>query len=297
MQKTMLIEDDLKLIEELNTNLSNITKTELKYIFKKLKEKDISPDIVDWYALGYDSDYDIIVGFIFQEYGIEIPYQEEEIKRYIVKNKRMIYNDSMSIWNDVVKCASVICVYGDKGSGKTALSFSILNKVFVNTKKKIFVYKYPKPKLIKKLGYNVMRSIEDLMRMENCCVYIDEPQLYFPFYEKRTNEAFARLMSLARQRDNMIVISTSVSHYINKMLECGIDVWVIKDTDYDRLKNGSRIKKVIQDNALVDPKEYMLNQDEYLFYSRRFSQYNSKHKFDLPHYFTDEMSKVYGNCD
>ena len=294
MQKTELVLKDEELIEELSVKLKNISKLELKYVIKKLKEMDVDCDKIDWYALGYDTDYDVLTGFIFQEYGINIPNAQEELQK---KTKQNVYNNPMSFWKDVVKDSSVICVYGDKGSGKTAISFAILNQVFKSANKTIYVYKYPKKRLIEMLGYKVMRSMEDLMRMENCCVYIDEPQLYFPFYEKKTNEAFARLMSLARQRNNMIIISTSVSHYINRMLECGIDVWCIKDTDYDRLKNGSRIKKVIQDNALVAPTEYMLDQNEYLFYARKFSQHNGKHTFDLPHYFTDEMSKVYGNCD
>jgi len=294
MQKIELIEEDLKLIEDLNTNLGNITKPELKYIFKKLKEKDMNPDLVDWYALGYDSDYDIIVGFIFQEYGIEIPYEMDKTQIEAQKKTQNISQNDMSFWIDVVKEVKSIAVCGDTGTGKTALCHRILGMVRKYRNMPIYVYNYQKTDLIKKLGWRNMNSLEELRDLRNVCLYIDEPQEVLRFYENNGNPILARLLALARQRNILLILSTAVSQFITRMLESQVDVFCIKDCSVDTVKQGGRVSKIIKRYCEFDPDGFKLKHNEYLFYCRKFNeQFKGKFTFELPKYWNQDYSRPF----
>lgn len=296
MQKVELIEEDLKLIEELNAKLSNITKSELKYIFKKLKEKDISPDLIAWYALGYDSNYDIIVGYIYQQYGLEIPYPESqrETENKTQNEYQNIFNSDMGFWKEFINDVKSVAIIGDTGTGKTSLAHRIIGMVRVARKMPVYVFNHPKPELLKRLGWHNLESLELLKDLRNVCVYIDEPQEVMRFYENNGNPLLTRLLALARQRSIFLVLSTSVSQYVTRMLEGQIDVWCIKDCDVDSVKQGGRVSKIIKNACEFDKNGFKLKPKEYLFYCRRCSNVvNTKHTFELPVYWNDDYSKPY----
>lgn len=281
-----------RLIKELSEKLKNIKEKELKYIINYLKGEGVEYDKVDWYALGYDTDYEILKGFIFQEYGIEIP--EKTQNKSQTKTQKNIYEDDMGFWKKVVKSdIKSIAVIGESSSGKTAISFRILGLYRKHTKRDIYVLKHPKPYLIEKLAYKNLHNIEDLERIKKSVIYIDEPQLVLPFYNNNGNPRLAKLLSISRHRDNTIILSTSMSQYVTRMLEGQIDMYIVKDIEYSSVKQGSRVRKIIKDNAIIDVESFRLNVDEYLFYSRKFSEFNSKHNFKKPAFFTDEYSKLF----
>ena len=201
-------------------------------------------------------------------------------------------------WKTVLPNVRSIVVIGTANSGKTAFCFSLLNLARTTFKdRKIFIYKHPNPHLIEKLGFKNLYNIEQLDRLNNVVVWIDEPQLHWKLYEKRGNEILAKILSIARHRDILLILSTNMTQFVTHMLEGQVDCWVIKDVDYDSIKQGSRAKYIIRENCLVDPAFFKLDVDEYLFYCRKFPEYSGKHTFLKPTYFTDKLSKSYGNCD
>ena len=297
MQKTELIQEDEKLIEELEQRLGCITKKELKYIFKKLKEKDIDVDKIDWYAMGNgDTNYDLIVGFIFQEYGIEIPYPETKTQNETQKQTQNIFNSDMGFWIEVIKEVKSIAIMGDVGTGKTSLAHRILGLVRKYRNMPIYVYNYPRDKLhlIKKLAWNNMNSLEELKDLRNVCLYIDEPQETMRFYSNNGNPALARLLALARQRNILLILSTAISQFVTRMLESQVDVFCVKDCSVDTIKQGGRVSKIIKRYCEFDPDGFKLKFNEYLFYCRKFNeQFKGKFTFELPKYWNEEYSKPY----
>jgi hypothetical protein len=191
----------------------------------------------------------------------------------------------------ILKRINTIAIYGEIGSGKTALAYKIIDSLKEN--KVVYFVKHPKPDLLKKLGYKNMYSLEQMERIEGAVIYADEPQLWTSIYDHKTNSTIAKICSLARQKDIKMIISSSDTRVFTKHNEAYFDVWLIKDVGYDMVKNGSLIKKAIKNVSILDPDGFQLKVDEYVFWSRKLFEYNGKYKFSRPNYFSDEYSKPY----
>jgi len=196
---------------------------------------------------------------------------------------------SSNFWKKIINNIRVLVCYGNTGTGKTALMFKILQ----DFSKPVYFFNHPKPELIEALGYKNMKSVSELSRLTDSVVYFDEPQLHFTLHEKKSNEMFMRLCSLARQNDLTLLFSTSDTRWVNKGLESYVSHWIIKDIDINLIKNGSAAKNIIRATMPLAINDLHLKIDEYLFYSRTDSQYNRPHTFHKPIYFDERLSKAY----
>jgi len=183
-----------------------------------------------------------------------------------------------------------IAIYGDTGTGKTALAYKIIETL---KGKKVYFLKHPKPFLLKKLGFNNLVNLESIQKMQDCIIYIDEPQLFLSIYDRKANKVISQVCSLARQRNITLIISSSDTRVFTKWNESYFDLWLVKDLDYSMVKNGSKIKKIYKDNSLLDANGLRLNDDEYLSESRTLSEFNGKHKFKLSSNWSEELSTPY----
>ena len=190
-----------------------------------------------------------------------------------------------------LKDVRTIAIYGNCGSGKTSLAYHLIDLIKEN--KKVFFLKHPKPELIEEMGYEDLDSLEQMEKMQDCVLYIDEPQLSLPIYAHKANKIIAQICSLARQLDITLVISSSDTRVFTKANEAYFDLWCVKDLDYDMVKNGSKIKNVLRKNAKFDPSGIRLDKDEFIAECRTNPQINGKHLFQLPNYFTEEYSKPF----
>ena len=185
-----------------------------------------------------------------------------------------------------------IAIYGGQGSGKTALAYKIMDIVSQNGKK-IYFLRHPKPDMIAKLGWNNLDSLEDVEVLEDCVLYIDEPQLHISIYDKKSNAIIAKICSLARQKNILLIISSSDTRVFTKHNEAYFDLWMVKDLDYDMVKQGSKIKKMLSKYCLFDPVGFRLNKNQFLSECRALSGLNGLHEFEIVDYFTEEHSKPY----
>ncbi len=192
-----------------------------------------------------------------------------------------------NILNDI----KTIAIYGNCGSGKTALSYHLIN--LLKDDKKVYFLKHPKPELIEELGYFNLESLEMIEKLQDCVIYLDEPQLVLSIQTKKSNKIISQICSLARQLNITLIISSSDTRVFSKSNEAYFDLWCIKDLDYDMVKNGSKIKNILRKNAKFDPAGLRLDDNEYLTECRRHPEINGKHVFELPIYFTEAHSKPF----
>ena len=186
-----------------------------------------------------------------------------------------------------------IAIYGDIGTGKTALAYNVIE--LFKDKMKIYFIKHPKPDLIEKLGFENLYSLEEMEEIEDSLIYIDEPQLWISIYDNKTNSIIAKICSLARQRGNKLIISSSDTRVFGKANEAYFDAWLIKDVDYTMVKNGSIIKNAIKGVAVIEPAGFRCKLGEFVFWSRKLRKNRGRHKFKKLKIFTEEHSKPYRN--
>lgn len=181
-----------------------------------------------------------------------------------------------------------ICCVGDTGSGKTATCFKILEKI---TNKDKYIYKYPTPEILDEFDiYNLDQlNFDELI---DCAFYIDEPQLSVVSPNDKTG--LIRLLSLARQRDILVLMSTSDTRWITKSLESYIDCWIIKDLDYKTVKQGSLIKQIINEHYHnIMPQTFKLDNNKAIFYARKTHGQPIMLDIALPKNWSMEVSKPY----
>jgi len=189
---------------------------------------------------------------------------------------------------------NTIAIFGDIGTGKTALCYKLLE---LYKDEKIYFLKHPKVELIEKLGYENLRTLEELERLQDCIIFWDEPQLSTAIYDRKANRIIANVCSLARQLNIKIIIASSDTRVFTKHNEAYFDLWLIKDVDYSMVKNGSKIKKAIKDNSRFEPEGFRLEVDEYIAESRKLMDFNGKYVFELPKKWNEELSKPYRNSE
>lgn len=193
-----------------------------------------------------------------------------------------------------------LLVVGDRGSGKTGIVYYILSQF--NRRRLKFIYHHPRPEIIDnleqqvRLGFRNLYDMGEINKAIGHIIWIDEIQKFLR--DNTTRKGFIDLLTVLRQYDITVILSTCATRSIDAELESYIDVYIIKDIDYSTIKMRSKIRDVIKDYWTGNPKNFRLNQDEYLFYSRKFNKYNSTHmpySAPLPHFWTDWLSKPFGS--
>ena len=192
---------------------------------------------------------------------------------------------------DILEKSRTIAIYGNLGSGKTALAFKIID-LFKDSGKQVFIYRYPKPELIERLGYKSFFDWGKLEQIQNSIIYIDEPQLYLSICDKKTNEIIAKFCSLARQRDNILIISSCDTRVFTKHNESYFDLWLVKQLDINMVKQRSLVKDIINLNSTISGLGFSCSVNEFLAYSNA-QELCGRHTFEMPDFFTEEYSKSY----
>ncbi len=182
----------------------------------------------------------------------------------------------------------VINITGRTRVGKTCLAFCFLEEI--KKHKPVYIFKHPDVSLIKSRGYFPIFEFGELEHLQDCCVWIDEPQLFIKRQEKRANDSLEALMTLCGQRNITLLLSTADTRFVTRALEFHIDAWAILDLCADLVKRGSLISKIIKRNALITTSEWRLPIGKYLFYSREYYQINGLKEFKKLKWFNKKWS-------
>ena len=196
--------------------------------------------------------------------------------------------DETSFFSEIFKKSRAVGILGSRNSGKTAMCFYISQFTDLN----VHIFNYPKRELLPS-NWKIVYDFEELIKITDSFIIIDEPQLYIPIYEKTANIKFMKLLSLMRQKDNILVTATSDSRFYTRGLESYIDTWILKDIDFETLKQGSKASKIIKKNSLISPEAFKLDVNEYVLEDRNFKEYCGRHTFNLPAFWKEEMSKAF----
>lgn len=223
-----------------------------------------------------------------EEFGLVIDEKAtEKLQEEKYKAQWQAFKDEIDF--SVIDNITSLAVVGRRNSGKTALAYHVLG----HAKKPVYFFRHPKPHIVRALGYHILHNFEQITKLSDCVVYIDEPQLFIKKYDKKANDGLLELLSIARQRNVCIVLSSSDTRFITKGLEAYIDVWLVKDIETELVKRGSLVSKIIRKNAIIDADGFTQAQAQFLFYSRDYPQWDGQHEFNLPTFWSEAHSKPF----
>lgn len=244
--------------------------------------------------IAFDENWEIIETELdkLAENGTLLKNQVKSIKAREKKEIDKTVN-SLKLNKKILNDLKVMFITSDTGEGKTAISYYFLENL--KKYKEIYVFKHPKPELVTKLGYKNMYSIDEIENLRNVILWVDEPQIVFPKYEKRGSIVLNKLLSLSRQKDIVLILSTSDTRYITASEEFYVSTYIIKKIDYQMIKRGSKVKQIINDVSVLTPEGFSDNikLNEFVFYNRRLKEMNGKHTFRLPKFFNESYSKPF----
>lgn len=132
-----------------------------------------------------------------------------------------------------------IAIIGNANTGKTNLAFYFAS---LCSHKNKYLLGYPK----KMDGFVSLNSTEDLSKIIDALLIIDEFSKYFPVWNKRSNESLLELLQFAEHNKIKLILTTVLSQFITKQCEALIPCWGIKQINIRRLKNGSTPSYVLK---------------------------------------------------
>jgi len=133
-----------------------------------------------------------------------------------------------------------VAILGNPNSGKTNLMFYLAS---LHSAPKRYILGYP----TEVKGFVALSNIQDVSKISECVLLIDEIDEIIPFYEKRSNEALKRLLKFTAHNNIKLIFSTQLSQFVSKMMEALVPQWAITQIDIFTLKNGSKPKRILID--------------------------------------------------
>jgi hypothetical protein len=125
-----------------------------------------------------------------------------------------------------------IAILGQPNSAKSSLMITLMRQ---STKPKKYLFGYPK----QMDGFESINDIEDLAKITNCCVGIDEFGRHFKPYDKQGNNALLEFLMFAAHNNVDVYLNTQNSQFITRSCEAFIHAWAIKQMNSRTLKQGS----------------------------------------------------------
>lgn len=182
-----------------------------------------------------------------------------------------------------------VAVLGDVDTGKTNLTV-YLASLCSHPKKYILGYPGSIAKVIN------LSSMNDLSKIDNCVLMIDEIEEFIEIYDKKDNSSLRRLIKFAEHNKIKLIFNTQLSQFINKTLEALVPQWAILPLDMFSLKNGSKPKSIILDRMAIPEKinpeiGMKLEKGEFIWYNdKAIAGENGLKKYPFMH-----IGKDWGN--
>ena len=177
-------------------------------------------------------------------------------------------------------------IIGKKGSAKTCLGWSFAKNTLDASKRKVYVFDYPRPELLKSLPFEV-ENIVHLNRLFNITdgvVLIDESHKLFNVLNKKVNEELKNLLSVSRQNNTCFIFICHNSYFITRGLFSFIDVKIIKEVNQGHWELERKHMQKLYENVRIFGKEnFFIDCDDG----------RGDETFEKPEWFTEEMSMAY----
>lgn len=142
-------------------------------------------------------------------------------------------------WNEILSPSKVAVILGNKGSGKSALGYFLLQHLSKTYTLLPIVVNLPQEKRPLIPENWVIKSLKEIQHTENACVLIDEATTRIPAGSVLEN-MIKGFSSFARQRSQVIIFIFHASSDVGSRILRGVDVVLLKEPSKRQIEFGSK---------------------------------------------------------
>jgi len=197
-------------------------------------------------------------------------------------------------WHEIIKPSTVNIIVGQKGHGKSALAYYLVEDIAPKHKLLPIIVGFPREKQSLLPDGYVIKDIEDALVTENAMILVDEGTTQLPAGGK-LEEFVKACSSLSRQREQIILFIFHSSRDIGSRILRGIDAVIIKEPSRRQIQQGAKDKWFRE--TLIAAKEQISKQEkdkrQYSYVDSENPDYTGLLENPLPSFWNEDLSKAW----
>jgi hypothetical protein len=267
--------------EDLKSFLPGLSPKEINFIISYFNEQGIDLDKIDFYACGNDTNYEILQGYLFQQYGIELPDCEKPLlfnpNDVIDTKSKQIYHNNINV-KKLLNKPKIIGIVADINQGKSMLLYHI-----IETAKKDYsfnLYYYGLRLNVKGINAQRVYSVAELESVRNALIVIDELSSLFDLENRKSKRLIENSLRLLNHNNNILILCGTPENF-KKFISAKVNEIIFKKCTISDFINGSSIK-----NTLLSYKGYELGSEMLGLDIDKAIHYDANHYsiIDVPYY-------------
>lgn len=205
-------------------------------------------------------------------------------------------------WHEIVKPEQVCIILGRKGFGKSALAYWLCAENAKRHNLLPVVINLPRERQNLLPQNFVIRGLDDLPRLSDAVIIIDEGTTMLPAGQKKLEEMVKGYVALSRQRNQVILFVFHASSDVGSRILRGVDVILLKEPSQRQIQHGS--KDSWWSNLLTEAKERFealadmgQNPKEFTYVDAEEPEFRGMLRNPLPEFWSEELSKAWAGVD
>jgi hypothetical protein len=205
-------------------------------------------------------------------------------------------------WHEIVKPESVAIILGRKGFGKSALAYWLCDDNAKRHNLLPVVINLPRERQPLLPDSFVIRRLDDIPRLSDAAIIIDEGTTMLPAGEKKLEELVKAYVALSRQRNQLILFIFHSSSDVGSRILRGVDAILLKEPSQRQIQHGSK------DNwwreLLVEAKERFealqdmsKNPKEFTYIDSEEPEFRGMLQNPLPDFWSEDLSKAWAGVN
>ena len=229
--------------------------------------------------------------------------KEDDVSEFLKKMGMKEEKEEQTVkWHEVVKPESVSIILGRKGFGKSALAYWLCDDNAKRHNLLPVVINLPRERQRLLPDSFVIRRLEDIPRLSDAAIIIDEGTTMLPAGEKKLEDMVKAYVALSRQRNQLILFIFHSSSDVGSRILRGVDAILLKEPSQRQIQHGS--KDSWWRELLVEAKERFealqdmsKNPKEFTYVDSEEPEFRGMLRNPLPDFWSEELSKAWAGVN